>query len=437
MAGTPPQGPNEAIARGLEGALTPLTARLQQARRLVVKLGSSSVADSQGQARWDFLRGLARELHALMEGPPRRQAILVSSGAVALGWPLLGFKRRPLALPDKQAAAAVGQARLMEVYRQVFEPLGRPVAQVLLTADDIRHRTRFTHAYRTLEALLSRGAVVVVNENDTVAVDEIRVGDNDTLSAMVAVMVEADLLVMLSDVDGIYTADPHRDPAAVRVPVVEDVEALSATLAEGRPGVLGTGGVRTKVAAARVAAAAGTAVVVARAEVGVVGRLLSGEPVGTLFVPTERVLRGKRRWLAFYAACQGRIVVDEGARRALVSGGKSLLLGGILAVDGDFPAGSVVQLVDASGVEFGRGVTAYDAETLRRLRFRAAGAGGPAGAGRATGGRGAADPAGDGSGGDGGLQAAGAADGRPRAWPPEVVHRDNLVITAAGPGRGA
>ena len=387
-----------------EGASTPLVPRLHEARRLVVKLGSSSVADGQGQPREAFLAGLAEELHQLMAGPPRRQVALVSSGAVALGWPLLGLPRRPLALRDKQAAAAVGQARLMEVYRRAFGAVGRPAAQVLLTADDVRHRVRFTHAYETFEALFSRGAVVVVNENDTVAVDEIRVGDNDTLSAMVAVLVEADLLVMLSDVDGVYTADPRRRPDAVRLDVVEDVEALASSLTRGGPGSLGTGGVLTKVAAARVATAAGIPVVVARAEVGAVTRALRGEPTGTLFVPRQRVLRGKRRWLAFYAACRGRIVVDDGARQALVCGGKSLLLHGIVAVEGSFEAGSVVQLVDLRGEEFGRGVAAHDAQTLRRLR--------PAD-GRAP----QPDPP--------------AAGGESSLWPPEVVHRDNLVITAS------
>ena len=401
-------GPNEAVTameareKELQGSLRE---RLAQARRLVVKVGSSSVVDPGGQPRWEFVRALARELHAWMEGPPRRQAVVVSSGAVALGWPLLGWRRRPLAMADKQAAAAVGQARLMEVYRLAFEPLGRPVAQVLLTADDIRHRTRFIHAFRTLECLLARGAVVVVNENDTVAVDEIRVGDNDTLSAMVAVLVEADLLVMLSDVDGIYSADPRRDPSARRIAVVEDVEELAATLAEGRPGALGTGGARTKLAAARVATAAGSAVVVAAARPGVLRQVLAGEEVGTLFVPRARALRGKQRWLAFYAACQGRIVVDDGARKALVSGGKSLLVQGIVAVEGEFPAGSVVQLVDGRGAEVGRGVVAYAADELRRAL----------GAGRARG-----EPS----------------NGRAvLEGPQEVVHRNNLVITARPAGQ--
>lgn len=370
-----------------------MTRLITQARRLVVKLGSSCVASGQGQARYDILQALAAEIARLMAGPPRRQILLVSSGAVALGWPALGFKRRPGPMPDKQAAAAVGQAVLMGVYRSVFEPLGRPVAQVLLTADDVRHRARFSHAYRTFEALLARGAVVVVNENDTVAVDEIRVGDNDTLSAMVAVMVEAELLVILSDVDGVYTADPRKSPQATRLSVVERLDELPVAQAlAGQAGPLGTGGMRTKVEAARVATQAGIPVVVARAQPGVLESLVvSGKVDGTLFLPASRVLRGKKRWLAFYATWQGSLAVDDGAREALVSGGKSLLSAGVIAVEGDFPAGSVVRLVDRRGAEFARGVAAYSAEAIRRALESAA---------------------------------------RPGL---EVVHRDNLAITVQGP----
>lgn len=380
-----------------------LLRRLQQARRLVVKLGSSSVVDGSGRPRFAFLEALARELGSLGDGPPRRQLVLVSSGAVALGWVDLGFKRRPLAISDKQAAAAAGQVRLMSLYRSLFEPLDRPVAQILLTADDIRHRMRFTHASRTVETLLARGAVVVVNENDTVAVDEIRVGDNDTLSAMVAVMVEADLLVMLSDVDGVYTADPRRDPGAVPVPLVHRPEELDGLVRGDRPGELGTGGVHTKVEAARVAVEAGIPAVVARAEVGVLSRLLAGQPAGTLFVPSGHPLRGKKRWLAFYAACTGELVVDAGARQAVVEQGRSLLLKGVVEVRGEFLGGDVVRLVDPGGAELGRGVCAYDATTLRRLR----------------------------------RQEALAAPNGPQLALPEVIHRDNLVVTArVGAGRG-
>ncbi|HEY8497975.1 MAG TPA: glutamate 5-kinase [Limnochordales bacterium] len=380
-------------------AATPADAAawLARARRLVVKVGSSSVADGRGQVRAELLGPLCASLVALMEGPPRRSAVLVTSGAIALGWPRLGLKRRPSTLPEKQAAAAVGQGLLMAYYEQAFARLGRPAAQVLLTADDLRDRGRFNHARRTMEALLARGAVPVVNENDTVAVDEIKVGDNDRLAAMVAVLVQADLLVLLSDVDGLYTADPRRDPSARLIPVVERPTDPALASLEGRAGPMGTGGMRSKVEAARMAAENGIPTLIARAAPDVLERVASGQGAGTLFQPLPRGLRGKKQWLAFYPAEAGTVVIDPGAAQALVQRGRSLLASGVVEVLGEFRAGSVVRLVTPGGQEVGRGIVSFGSADLRRIKGR----------------RSCEIPA---------------LLGQARtSW--EVVHRDNLVLT--------
>ncbi|WP_324717500.1 glutamate 5-kinase [Carboxydochorda subterranea] len=341
------------------------------ARRVVLKIGSSSVSDGRGAPRLELLGAVCREVDALFQGPPRRQVVLVSSGAIALGWPRLGLKRRPSSLPEKQAAAAVGQGVLVGVYETLLAEQGRTCAQVLLTADDLRDRKRFTHAYRTMETLLGRGVIPIVNENDTVAVDEIRVGDNDRLAAMVAVLVEADLLVILSDVDGLYSGDPRRDPQARRIPAVAFGDALDGLVSRrASGGPMGTGGVATKLQAARMAGAAGIPTVLARAEPGVVERLFSGAAVGTFFEPAPEVLRGKKRWLAFYPRSTGAVVIDDGAAQALVRQGRSLLASGVVEVVGEFPAGAVVSVTDPGGQEVGRGIVRFSSDELRRARGR-------------------------------------------------------------------
>lgn len=344
---------------------------LARARRLVVKLGSSTVVDARAGARRDLLEALAHDVEALMSGPPRREIVVVSSGAIAMGWPRLGLKRRPSSLTAKQAAAAVGQGLLMSVYESIFSKLGRACAQVLLTADDLRSRTRFNLALRTLEQLMSRGVVPIVNENDTVAVEEIRFGDNDRLAAMVAILIEADLLVLLSDVDGLYSDDPRRSPSAQLIPFVADAQDV-AHLVDGtrRTGPMGTGGVATKVAAARMASATGIPTVLAGASAGVLRRIVGGEHIGTFFAPSDKGLNGPKRWLAFYPRDTGTVIVDEGAARALRADGRSLLASGVVDVVGEFPEGSVVQVRAASGEPVGRGVARFSSEELRHVKGR-------------------------------------------------------------------
>ena len=276
-------------------------------RRLVVKVGSSSLVDDAGVLAPRKLAKTVRDLVAVHEG---RAAVLVSSGAIAAGFRALGVERRPRDMPGLQAAAAVGQGRLMGEYARLFAKHGVVAAQVLLTREDVVRRRQFVNARNTLERLLSAGVVAVVNENDTVATEEIRFGDNDHLAALVAVMVRADLLVLLSDVEGIYSRDPQRDGATL-LPEVTDLGAVEAT---GPSSALGLGGMASKVEAARVATAAGTGVVVARAgERDVLGRILAGEPIGTWVPPATRRTRGRKAWIAFASGIRGRIVVDAGA----------------------------------------------------------------------------------------------------------------------------
>ncbi|HXH84761.1 MAG TPA: glutamate 5-kinase, partial [Candidatus Tectomicrobia bacterium] len=299
-----------------------------------------------------------------------RDLVLVTSGAIATGTARLALPRRPRSVPEKQAAAAVGQSALMRHYEAAFKRHGLPVAQVLLTAQDIGDRTRYLNARNTLVTLLRFGVLPIVNENDTVAVEEIKVGDNDNLSALVASLIEADLLVLLTDVEGLYTADPAVDPQARKLDTVEVItdEVLRLAWAGAGPGSVG--GMATKLQAARKAAAAGVPLVIASGRgPGVLVPILRGEPVGTYFMPRADRLAARKRWIAFAAPPQGRLAVDDGAVRALTQGGKSLLPSGLVSVEGEFPAGAVVAVTRAEdGKEFARGLVNFDADELRRLR---------------------------------------------------------------------
>jgi glutamate 5-kinase len=339
---------------------------LPPVRRLVVKVGSGLVAEAGVGPDPTRIGRLAAELSAIAALP--LEVALVSSGAIASGTARLGLKERPRSIPEKQAAAAIGQVALMWHYEQAFAAHGRRVAQVLLTQEDISHRARFLNARNTLLTLLGHGVLPVINENDTVAVDEIKVGDNDNLAALVAYLVEADLLILLSDTDGLYTGDPHRDPAARRIDTVEVVTPEMERLA-GAQGLLGTGGMVTKLQAAQKAMAAGIPMVITDGRSpGGLAAALRGEPVGTYFAPRADRLAARKRWIAFAIPAQGVLQVDAGARRALVQGGKSLLPSGVVKVEGEFAAGDAVGLRDPGGQEFARGLVNYDAREVALLR---------------------------------------------------------------------
>lgn len=339
---------------------------LGRVRRLVVKVGSGLITTPGTGADPDRIEALAGEVAAVRGG---REVVLVTSGAIATGMGRLALAARPQSIPDKQAAAAVGQSALMWHYEAAFKRHAIPVGQVLLTAHDIADRARYLNARNTLLALLRFGVLPIVNENDTVAVDEIKVGDNDNLSALVASLIEADLLVLLTDVDGLYTADPARDPSARRVETVEAVTDDVQRLVWERTGAGSVGGMATKLQAAQKAAAAGVPMIVGSGrEPGVLRRMLDGEPVGTYFAPRADRLAARKRWIAFAAPPQGRLTVDAGAWQALTLQGRSLLPSGVVDVAGDFAAGEVVALLDGDGREFARGLANYDAGELRRIR---------------------------------------------------------------------
>ena len=343
-----------------------MTRALPPVRRLVVKVGSGLVAEAAVGPDATRIGRLAAELSAV--AVPPLEVALVSSGAIASGTVRLGLKERPRSIPEKQAAAALGQVALMWHYEQAFAAHGRRVAQVLLTQEDISHRSRFLNARNTLLTLLDHGVLPVINENDTVAVEEIKVGDNDNLAALVAYLVEADLLVLLSDTDGLYTGDPHRDPEARRIDTVEVITPEMERVA-GAQGPLGTGGMVTKLQAAQKAMAAGIPMVIADGRrPGVLAAVLRGEPVGTYFAPRTDRLAARKRWIAFAIPAQGVLQVDAGARRALVERGKSLLPSGVVKVEGEFAAGDAVGLRDPDGREFARGLVNYDAREVTLLR---------------------------------------------------------------------
>jgi glutamate 5-kinase len=343
---------------------------LAGAKRIVVKAGSSSLTDEKGSIDLKKITRLVDGIsRAVKEG---KEVILVSSGAIAAGRGKLGMTERPKTIPEKQALAAIGQVALMQIYSELFSALSLTAAQVLLTRDDTLDRSRCLNSRTTLTTLLSMGAVPIVNENDAVAVDEIKIGENDSLSAMVASLVDAELLVILSDIDGLYTSDPRKDPGARVVRTVEEITAAIEASSGGAGSSLGTGGMATKVQAAKIATSAGIPLVIANAEEkDVIARVLAGEELGTIFLAREGALGFKKRWLSFGARVEGRILVDRGAERSLVSAGGSLLAAGIKAVEGEFSEGDVVSVVSReSGRELGRGMSNYTAEDLRRIMGR-------------------------------------------------------------------
>jgi glutamate 5-kinase len=329
-------------------------------RRLVVKVGSSSLVDASGSVVRTRLGKIVREVASAVQGG--RGCVLVSSGAIASGLEPLGLARRPKDLAALQAAAAVGQGRLMARYASLFTRHQLVTAQVLLTQDDFAARRRFVNAQRTFERLLVSGAVPVVNENDTVATDEITFGDNDRLAALVAIMVRADLLVLLSDVDGIFTKDPSRPGARL---LSEYQGPL--TVDPGPASALGSGGMASKLQAASLASAAGIPTVVANASRrGVLAGILAREPIGTWVPARAGRKRARKAWMAFASAPRGRILVDAGAEQAVRDDGGSLLAAGVVAVEGGFVAGDAVEIVGPGG-PFARGITSYSAAELARM----------------------------------------------------------------------
>jgi glutamate 5-kinase len=333
---------------------------------VVVKVGTSSITSARGEIDDASLLKLCREIAAArVDG---HEVVLVSSGAIAAGLPVFGMTTRPADVGTLQAIAAVGQPRLMERLGAILGHHGLLAGQVLLTPHDFGVRSQYLHARETLRRLLDLGVVPVVNENDTVADDEIRYGDNDRLAALVSHLVGADLLVLLTDTAGLFTADPRVDAGASLIEEIAEVDAALEALAGGRGSERGSGGMATKLAAAKIAAWSGVRVVIAAADApDVVAQALAGSPVGTAFRARAERLSSRKLWIAFALDPAGRVVVDDGARRALCDHHRSLLPAGVRHVEGAFAADDAVEIVDAAGVPFAKGLVRYPAAVLRRV----------------------------------------------------------------------
>jgi glutamate 5-kinase len=376
--------------------------RSRKIRRIVVKLGSGTLTDASFGLRETTIRSLAAQLAGIRESHGI-EAVVVTSGAIAAGRKKLGIADRPRTVALKQAAAAVGQTTLMRAYERAFEKRGLKVGQLLLTHEDFENRERYLNAKNTLETLLSRGIVPIINENDTVATEEIRLGDNDHLAALVTQLIGAGLLLLLTDSDALYTRDPRRHPDAKRIPLLAGVDDSLLRSAGGKSGPAGTGGMGSKLLAARVVTAWGTPAVIA----GGLSRrsirdVLDGKDTGTLILPGGGArARSRKLWIAHALQAHGTISVDDGARKVLLERGKSLLPAGILGVTGTFRKGDAVSIGDRRGRPFAQGIASWSSEQVKR------GMGKKSAEVRAILGE---------------------------DIPAEVVHRDNLTILAAGGG---
>jgi glutamate 5-kinase len=341
--------------------------QLRHTHRWVVKIGSALLTENGQGLRRDTLSPWVEQMAGLVKGGV--ELLLVSSGAVAEGMSRMGWRRRPRTLHELQAAAAIGQMGLVQAYEACFQQRGLHTAQILLTRDDLADRARYLNARNTLKTLLRLGVVPVINENDTVATDELRFGDNDTLAALVANLVEADLLVLLTDQDGLFDRDPRFDPDARLIPETRVDNPQLDQVAGGSVSGLGLGGMVTKVRAARLAARSGAATLIGPGRgAGVLTRVRAGEPVGTLMVPVQGRQAARKRWLAGQLQVRGRLVIDDGAVRKLRESGSSLLAVGVRDVSGSFSRGEAVVCVDGSGREIARGLVNYDVQEVARIK---------------------------------------------------------------------
>ena len=371
---------------------------------IVVKIGTRPLTNSSGTLDEARVAALAEEIHSILE--TGRKLVLVSSGAVGAGMGQLGLKKRPVDLPNLQAAAAVGQSYLVQAYERSLRAHGRHAAQILLTADDLNDRTRYLNVRNTILALLRLGAVPIISENDTVSVEELKTtfGDNDRLAAMVTNLIRAPLLVILSDVEGLYDGDPSL-PGAKLISTVSRLDESVQALVRDKATGLSKGGMASKLVAARMATTSGENVIIARgSEPGALRRIVAGETVGTLFLAQGGTLASRKRWIGFTAQPRGTLVLDDGARRAIEHQGRSLLPIGVRDASGEFQKGDIVALCDLRGIEFARGLTNYSLADVLRIK------------GMRT------------------EEVTAALGYLPYA---ELVHRDNMTVTAAGVGEAS
>ncbi len=329
---------------------------LKNVSRIVVKLGTGVLTDSRKQPDLAQMEQLVAQVSA--QRKQGREILMVTSGAVGAGMGALGFERRPTELAELQACAAVGQSRLMAIYETLFEKHGLHVAQVLLTHDDLEHHERHLNARNTLITLLHRGVIPIINENDAVSITELKFGDNDKLSALVASLLPADLLVILTTVDGLM--ENFGSPACRVLSKVDKLDSSVEKMAGGTTSVTAVGGMESKIQAAKIVIRSGIPLVIASGrKKTVLDSVLKGHDEGTLFVPRPYKMRGRKRWIAFFHHPKGVLFVDDGARKALREGGKSLLPVGVIRFEGDFASGDIVRICDADGTEFARGITAF------------------------------------------------------------------------------
>jgi glutamate 5-kinase len=340
---------------------------LKNITRIVVKMGTGVLTDARKQPDLAQMEQLVRQIAEQRQAG--KEMVLVSSGAVGAGMGALGYTRRPTDLAELQACAAVGQSRLMATYEKLFNAFGLGVAQILLTHDDLQHHERHLNARNTLITLLRHGVIPIINENDVVSFTELKFGDNDKLSALVAALLPADLLVLLTTVDGVLENFGKANPRTI--PLVDSIDSNIESLAGGTDSATAVGGMASKIQAAKIAVRSGIPLVIASGrKKQMLARILSGQEEGTLFVPQATRLRGRKRWIAFFHYPQGTLSVDAGAKKALRENGRSLLPPGITRCEGDFPAGEVVRICDLDGTEFARGLAAFSSEEIRSRQLK-------------------------------------------------------------------
>jgi len=336
-----------------------------KAKRVVVKVGSHVLTADQG-INISVINSLSRQISKLMDDG--REVIMVTSGAMASGQKKIGLAKKPDEIPKRQAIAAVGQAGLMMEYEKAFSAHQKKVAQILLTRDDLSNRKRYLNARNTLYTLLSWKVIPIINENDTVAIDEIKFGDNDTLSAMISLLMEADMLINLTDIGGLFSGDPSRDPNARLIPEVEAITKQIEKIAGDTAGSLGTGGMSTKIKAARKVIAAGIPMIIASGrDKDILIKLFKGKTLGTFFVPAKEKLSSRKCWIGYTLKPKGKIRIDDGAAVAIVKKGKSLLPGGITHVEGEFDVGAPVEVIDSGKNSLAVGLVNYSASDIKKI----------------------------------------------------------------------
>jgi glutamate 5-kinase len=338
---------------------------LKGVKKIVIKVGSAVITEEDQGLNYGVLKNLVQDIKELLD--KGYKVVLVSSGAIACGRNKLKLKKNVFSLSEKQALASIGQATLIQAYEELFQPYGIKVAQILLTSQDLSQRERYLNAKKTFQTLLKWGILPVVNENDTVATEEIKFGDNDVLSALVAGTVEADFLMVLSDVDALYDKDPRFNENVKRIKEVEKITEEVFAMAGSKPGRLGRGGMYSKLLAAKWVTSMGIPMVILPGRMpGVLQKFWNGEDIGTIFWAEERKLNMRKLWIKYYIKPEGKIFIDPGAEKALTQNGKSLLIGGIIKIEGDFPRGACVECVNSQEKPIAKGLTSFSSEEIKK-----------------------------------------------------------------------